>query len=112
VVGATRPQPWPVAIIAAPEAPPRILRIWLSGTHLRQGTAIHGAIATTTNVASVEVRTATFSINTPRKAFGQFEFQLKVLMFPPLLKHTYPLLIIARNAAGVEDVKNAYLVIE
>jgi hypothetical protein len=33
-------------------------------------------------------------------------------MFPPLLKHTYPLLIIARNAAGVEDVKNAYLVIE
>ncbi len=112
VVSATQPKPWPTAAIAAPNAPPRIERIWLSDTHLRQGGLIHGAIATTTNVASVEVRTATFSINTPRRTFGQFAFVLKVLMFPPLLKHTYPLQIIARNAAGAREVRNAYLVVQ
>jgi len=29
-----------------------------------------------------------------------------------MLKHTYPLQIIARNAAGVETIDTAYLVLE
>jgi hypothetical protein len=112
VVSSARPTPWPQAQTAPTDAAPKIEKIWMSSLHLREGDSIYGAIATTTNVASVEVRTATFSINVPRRSFGQFTFRLNVLVFPPLLKHTYPLLIIARNTAGVEDVKNAYLVVE
>jgi hypothetical protein len=112
VVSAVRPAPWPTAEVAPPDAPPVIKKIWFSGLHLREGSSINGTIVTSTNVASVEVRTATFSINVPRSSFGQFGFHLNVLVFPPLLKHTYPLLIIARNAAGVAETKTAYLVVE
>jgi len=77
----------------------------MSSTQLREGSTIDGAVATSTNVASMEIRTATFSINAPRVAYGQFRFRLKVLVFPPLMKRGYSLLFIARNAAGQEAVE-------
>jgi hypothetical protein len=69
-------------------------------------------VITTTDAASLEIRTAVFSINAPRVTFGRFRFKLSILEFPPMLKHTYPMQIIARNAAGDEAIVNAYIVLE
>ncbi len=55
---------------------------------------------TTTNVASVEVRTNLFSINVPRVAYGRFAFRLDVLDTPPIFVRPYRLRVIARNSAG------------
>lgn len=107
-----QPAPWPTPAVAAPDAPPTIQRVWFSTLHLRAGGGFRGAVVTGTNVASVEIRTAVFSINAPREGFGRFAFQLHILEFPPMLKHTYPMQIIARNAAGTESVVDAYLVLE
>jgi len=111
-VAPARPQPWPSPIVAAPDATPTIQRVWVTTLHLTAGGGFEGAVVTSTNVASVEIRTAVFSINAPRSAYGRFAFKLHILEFPPLLKHTYPMQIIARNAAGVEAIENAYLVLE
>lgn len=61
-----------------------------------------GRIVTSTNVASVEMRTNQFSISVPRTAFGDFRFDLNVLDVPPDFVRHYDLHVIARNAAGVE----------
>ena len=96
---------WPAAVVAAPSAPPRILAVWLSSTQIVPGTDWLGRIATTTNVASLEVRTESFSFNATRVAFGQFVFRQHVLDIVPQYKRHYELTIIARNAAGVKDVR-------
>ena len=112
VVAPAMPATWPTPTVAAPDAPPAIEKIWMSTLHLTAGGGFEGAVVTSTNVASVEIRTAIFSINAPRSAFGRFAFKLHILEFPPMLKHTYPMQIIARNAAGVETIDTAYLVLE
>lgn len=111
-VGPARPSPWPAPQIAPPGAPPKIQRIWFSTLHLSQGHGFEGAVVTGTNVASVEIRTPVFSINAPRSDFGRFAFKLHILEFPSMMKHTYPMEIIARNTAGDESVADAYLVLE
>ncbi|MBV9149016.1 MAG: hypothetical protein JO024_04065 [Candidatus Eremiobacteraeota bacterium] len=109
-VSANMPSPWPSAVVAAASAPPRILGIWLSSLTIAPGSTLDGAIATTTNVASVEVRTAAFSINSLHVAPGQFRFHTRVLELPPLARlHTYTLDVIARNTAGVAQVEQASL---
>ncbi len=55
---------------------------------------------TTTNVASVEVRTNLFSIDVPRRTFGDFRFSLRVFDVPPIFIRGYRLRVIARNSAG------------
>ena len=111
-VAPSEPQPWPTPAIAASDAAPTIQKVWVSTLHLAAGGGFEGAAVTSTNVASLEIRTAVFSINAPRSAFGRFAFKLHILEFPPMLKHTYPMQIIARNTAGVESIENAYLVLE
>jgi len=95
--------PWPPAIATAPHVPPRILAVWMNETAVAPGTQWLGRIATTTNTASVEVRTESFSFNATRIAFGQFVFSQHVLDVVPYYKRGYTLSIIARNADGVED---------
>jgi hypothetical protein len=95
--------PWPHAVVAQPNAPPKILALWLSATRVSPGRDWLGRIATTTNVASLEIRTESFSFNATRVAFGQFTFDQHVLDIVPQYKRPYDLLIIARNAAGVTD---------
>lgn len=68
-----------------------------------------GAITTSTNVASVEMRTETFSYDLPRRAFGQFAFHYVMPELPPPARRHYLLWIIARNAAGVQDVEGVPL---
>ena len=66
------------------------------------GKTWRGAIVTTTNVASVEVRTNLFSIDVPRRRYGLFAYSLSVLDVPPIFIRKYRLRVIARNAAGRE----------
>ncbi len=43
-----------------------------------------GTIIASTNVASVEVRTNLFSIDVPRRSYGDFRFTLHVFDVPPI----------------------------
>jgi len=109
-VSAKPPQPWPTAITASPDAKPEIVRVWLSRRDLQPGGFIDGKIATSTNVASLEVRTVVFSINAERSDFGQFHFHLHILDVPGISRgRNYDMQVIARNAAGVENVQTTKL---
>lgn len=92
---------------AANAAPPRIVAMRFSAADVRRGQTWAGAIVTTTNVASVEVRTNLFSVNVPRRDFGEFAFSLRVFDVPPIFVRAYRVRVIARNTAGTaaeEDV--------
>ena len=89
-----------------PNAPPRIVRIWFSTLTIEPGSWFDGTIVGSTNVASVEVRTAAFSINSEHVAPGVYHFHMRVLELPPLSRrHWYELYIIARNTPGDEAVE-------
>lgn len=77
----------------------------MNETSVAPGSEWTGRIATTTNVASVEIRTESFSFNATRVAFGQFAFDQHVLDIVPQYKRGYTLRVIARNAAGVQAVR-------
>jgi len=80
----------------------------MSRLSIAPGSSLDGAVVTSTNVASVEVRTPAFSINSVHTASGQFRFHTHMLELPPLSRrHTYTLDIIARNTAGIEQVEQA-----
>jgi hypothetical protein len=87
-------------VSAANEAAPRIIAIHFSGNDVRRPGKWSGKIITTTNVASVEVRTNLFSIDVPRRRFGEFAFELRLLDVPPIFIRAYTLRVIARNSAG------------
>lgn len=86
--------------VAQPDAPARIISVWLSSDDVARGKTWAGEIVTTTNVASVEVRTNLFSIDVPRRTFGRFAFYLRVFDVPPIFIRAYRLRVIARTAAG------------
>lgn len=113
VVSAIQPRAWPAAPVAAPGAPPRIVRIWMSSLTVEAGTWLDGAIVASTNVASVEVRTAAFSIDSDHVGPGLFRFHTHVLELPPLgRRHVLGLSIIARNTAGEQAVEYASITIQ
>lgn len=85
---------------AANDAPPRIVAMNFSSLDVPRGQTWSGTIVTTTNAASVEVRTNLFSVNVPRRTFGDFHFDLRVYDVPPIFIRGYRVRVIARNAAG------------
>jgi hypothetical protein len=113
IVSSKAPQALPAAPVATPNAPPQIVRIWFSTLTLRPGTWFDGTIVGSSNVASVEVRTAAFSIDSTQVAPGIYHFHMRVLELPPLSRrHLYELYIIARNTPGDEAVEEAPLRVE
>jgi hypothetical protein len=113
VVSAKKPLVSPTAPVMPPNAPPQIIQIWLSTLTLEPGMWFDGAIVASTNVASVEVRTAAFSVNAMHAGPGLFRFHTHVLEVPPLSRrHTYELSIIARNTAGEREVEHATLAVK
>lgn len=94
------PSPWPTPEVLAPNAPPRILGLWMSETTIHVGRAWNGRIITSTNVASVELRTESFSFVADRLGFGIFAFSQMVLDIIPQYRRAYLLRVIARNARG------------
>lgn len=112
-VGPKKPNAWPTPPVARPEAPPQIVAIWLPTLTLHPGMWFDGSIVVSTNVASVEVRTAAFSINSAHVAPGLYRFHTRILEVPPFARrHSYELDIIARNTAGVKRVEQAPLRVE
>ncbi|HEY1975919.1 MAG TPA: hypothetical protein VGG89_05225 [Candidatus Baltobacteraceae bacterium] len=94
-------------IVAPNDAPPQIKGMHFNTLDLcrqARGECLdfwRGSVLTSTNVASVEVRTNLFSINVPRTDFGKFAFKVDVLDVPPIFIRDYRLRVIARNSAGV-----------
>jgi len=97
------PDPWPTPRLAAPDAPPQILALWMNETSIPSGSDWYGRAITSTNVASLEIRTESFSFVAQRAAFGDFRFRQHVLDMVPFYKRGYVLHVIARNAAGDRD---------
>jgi len=113
VVAAKKPHVWPTPPVAAPNAPPRIVRVWMSTLTIESGIWLDGAIVASTNVASVEVRTAAFSIDADHVGPGRFQFHTHVLELPPLSRrHALELAIIARNTAGERAVERTAVTIK
>lgn len=84
--------------------------MWFSTLTIEPGTWFDGTILVSTNVASVEVRTAAFSINSVHVAPGLYRFHTHVLELPPLSRrHSYELYVIARNTPGVAVSEEAPL---
>ncbi len=90
----------PAPLIRSNAAPPLILALHFSSSRVRRGRTWSGKIVTSTNVASVEVRSNLFSINVPRRRFGYFSFYVRVLDVPPIFVRAYRVRAIARNSAG------------
>lgn len=87
--------------------------MWFSTLTIRPNSWFDGTIVGSTNVASVEVRTAAFSINSKQVAPGIYRFHMHVLELPPLSRrHSYDLYIIARNTPGDQTVEEAPLRVE
>jgi hypothetical protein len=99
-VGSTQALPTPRFEPMA--APPAILGMHFSSLDIRRGERLSGSFVTTSNVASIEVRTNLFSIDVPRAGYGRFGFTLNVLDAPPIFIRPYRLRVIARNSAGAE----------
>jgi hypothetical protein len=96
----TSPHPWPTPRIARPSAPPQILALWMNETTIPSGSNWYGRAITSTNVASLEIRTESFSFVAERTAYGDFRFSQHVLDMVPFYKRPYIVEVIARNAAG------------
>lgn len=113
VVAAAKPHGWPSPPVVAPGAKPRIVRVWMSSLRIYAGMWLDGEIVASTNVASLEVRTAAFSINADHVGPGRFAFHTRVLELPPLARrHRLDLSIIARNTAGEETIEYASVTID
>jgi hypothetical protein len=102
--------PWPKAVVAAPSDPPRILAAQISSNVLRSGTWWSGKVATTTNVAVVELRSPSFSFILRRTAFGQFSFRVHVFAIPSIYHRGFEASIVARAANGHTDARTVQLV--
>ncbi len=89
----------------ANDAAPEIVAMHFSALNVKRGERWSGEFLTSTNVASVEVRTPLFSINAPRRTFGRFAFAIDVLDTPPVFVRAYRLEVIARNSAGIQTAE-------
>ncbi len=72
----------------------------MNKTVVAGGDTISGSVTTSSNVASVEARVATYSIAVPKTGVGTFALTYVVPNVPFFLHRTYTMTIIARNARG------------
>jgi hypothetical protein len=96
------PNPWPTPQTVS-SGPPHVQALWMNETTIPSGSEWSGRAVTSTNVASLEIRTESFSFVAERTTFGEFRFRQHVLDIVPQYKRNYTLQVIARNAAGDED---------
>lgn len=72
----------------------------MNETTIHVGDVWEGRVITSTNVASVELRTESFSFVADRPSFGIFDFSQRVLDVIPQYRRAYLLHVIARNSDG------------
>lgn len=97
------PVPWPTPQ-SVRGGPPHLQALWMNETTIPVGSDWIGRAVTSTNVASLEIRTESFTFVAERTNFGQFQFKQHMLDIVPEYKRGYTLQVIARNAAGDKDV--------
>jgi hypothetical protein len=83
-----------------PNAPPQILSVSVSRTTVESGDTVSGTVLTSSNVASVEVRVATYGMALSKVGVGRFALAYTVGALPFFVHGTYPMRIIARNTRG------------
>lgn len=106
------PSQWPTPQVLPADAPPRILELWMNETTIQPGARKWtGRIVTSTNVASVEVRTESFSFVADRRRFGVFDFSQTILDIIPQYRRAYVLHVIARNTRGDTDERRVPIII-
>jgi hypothetical protein len=100
--------PSPVSSVPnlAPDAQPKIVNVSLSETTVRGGDTVSGEVITSSNVASVEVRIAGFSMTMPKTSPGHFALSYTVPSVPFFLHKTYDMNVIARNTRGDATAKS------
>jgi len=84
-----------------PDAPPEILWISISSTTPRAGETLSLTVLTSSNVASLEVRVATYSFVLSKTDVGHFAGSSQVPRLPFFISKKFTMLFIARNTAGV-----------
>lgn len=103
--------PWPGTVFVNPGDPPRILAAQFSSSVIRAGEWWSGKVATTSNVAVVELRSPAFSFILHRSAFGQFTFRTRVLAVPSIYRREFEAMLIARGSRPeLTDARSAELV--
>ena len=103
--------PWPAAVAVRQDDQPRILAAQLSSNVIRVGGWWSGRVATTTNVAVVELRSPSFSFILHRSAYGQFAFRTRVLAVPSIYRRGFEAKLVARGAGkGLTDARTVQLV--
>lgn len=97
-------RPRPVATIAVPvrrpDAPPQIVAVDVNSTLVSSGSTLWGKVLTSSNVASVEVRVATYGIGLKKIGVGRFALRYQLGYIPFFVRGTFPMRIIARNTRG------------
>jgi hypothetical protein len=101
----------PVPPVRSNDAPPQILAMHFNALDLRRPSLWSGAFVTSTNVASLEVRSNLFSIDATRKSFGTFAFAVDVYDLPSIFLRSYRVRVIARNSAGAQTEEDVPLTI-
>jgi hypothetical protein len=95
----------------APDSAPRILSVDIAPV-VHTGQRVRGRVRTTSNVASVEVRIATYGFVLQKTGVGTFAIDYAVADIPFFLRGTYTMRVIARNTAGVRDERAIPLTIQ
>jgi len=83
-----------------PGAPPQIVAVDLNSTSVSSGGTLWGKVLTSSNVASVEVRVATYGVGLKKIGVGRFALAYRLGYLPFFVRGTYPMQIIARNTRG------------
>jgi len=98
-VAAPTPAPKRIPIRPA-DAAPKIVSVSVSQRTMHPGQTISGTVLTSSNVASVEVRIATYSIAMEKVGVGRFSMAYTVPNVPVFFRGNYTMQVIARNSAG------------
>lgn len=109
-VGANLPFAIPAPIVRS-DAPPRIVRVWISQDTVSAGDVLRGHVTTTTNVANLYLHLGPRSVTMRRTAYGQFDGSFRVPWLPYFLHRPYTVTVIAITSAGAtanSDVTLAY----
>jgi hypothetical protein len=81
-------------------------------TVVHPGEHISGRVVTTSNVASVELRVATYGVVMQKTGVGTFSLDYVLGNLPFFLRGTYSMHIIARNAGGDKSERTLPLTIQ
>jgi hypothetical protein len=106
-----RPVAKPTPVLRSPSAAPRIFNVDIA-SRVHSGQRVTGHVTTSSNVASVEVRIATYSIVMQKTGVGAFAIDYSIANVPFFFRGTYTMHVIARNTAGDRDERTIPLTIE